>query len=761
MTESTSGNGGGTNPPNPGNPRGQGRRTSHRRNGGGHRGGGSSNATSFRGEMKAMNGHVFQTHSERNKPGQFKDTLNALKLIASTEYKKDLLHLEPLFRRLESPSVPLPIKPEAEETMVDGKPVLKVNEVKADIYKEKVKAYSGQEDRLNATTTALFNIVWSQCSKLLKGKLKLSPSFERVEDTADVAELLREIRSISYKIDPNQCIYDALDELQRQFFIYRQVDANNEAHLAKFKDFIDVMEHFGIKMFEDECCIDKEKENDAANGTVKGSEEEYKLKVRERRLATCFLRRSNMQIYAPLMRELRDSFLHKMDIYPKTLEDAYNLLQNHSAGKKKKPHNARSGGSASGNGNGEQHNNELMTGVQHAQRRGDTNTTVVTGTDGRTLPRTLCYRCGNRGHYSDHCPEAEDAEENEPSTNVEPKVQNHMDGAVIEESSEAESNEGDDLLIGFTHNTLEGGETQVDKHSILIDTGSNCSVFNNTEYLTNIRKSNRTLRAFTNGGFQDSTQMGHLDGFFKVWYNPNSMMNILSFSEVANRYCITFDSAAAKDIQVHGENGKVWRFKEVSSGLYLLDNTNSIKHSVDNYSLVNLDCSINTISFTKRQLKQAELAKRLYSHCNCPGYRLFIKLIQNNYFRNSPITVEEDVKRSIEIYGHDKFELQGKGTRVRPIPIQDISVIPLPDTILTHNQDIQISIDYLYINGIAMLHSISGRSYQFRTLQPLFKPKANKGDILDGINAIIKIYKARGINIRQFNGDNEFHCVKN
>jgi len=758
MTEPTSGNGERNAVANQGSSRNAGRRTFYRRGGGSNRNGGTSQTSSFKGDMKAMNGHVFQTHSERNKPGQFKDTLNALKLLASTEYKKDLLHLEPLFKRLESPKVPLPTKPEPEEVVEGGVIVMKVNEVKTDIYKEKVKAYSALEDRLNATTTALFNIVWSQCSKLLKGKLKLSHEFERVENEADVAELLKEIRSISYKIDPNQCIYDAIDELQRQFFLYRQMDGNNEAHLAKFKDFIDVMEHFGIAMFEDECCVKKEKEDDARIGVIKVSDEEYKSRVREKRLATCFLRRANMQIYSPLMRELRDSYLHKIDIYPNTLEDAYNLLQNHSTAKKRRPTNERNGNverNGSSN-NREQGQNEVVTGVQHAQRRGESNM-IVTGTDGRTMPRVLCYRCGNRGHYSDHCPEAENSEETTPT--IDPKVQNHMHGAVIDENfDEEDGSEGDDVVIGFTHHTMESGRTQVDKDSILLDTGSNCSVFNNAEFLTNIRKSERTLRAFTNGGSQDSTHIGHLNHFFDVWFNPNSMMNILSFSEVGKKYRITFDSDTGKDIVVLGVNGRNWRFKEVSSGLYLLENPKNIKHSVDNYSLFNLDRH-NDVIFTKRQLKQAALAKQLYSHCNCPGYNLFIRLIQNNYFRNSPITIE-DVKRSLEIYGRDKFELQGKGTRKRPIPIQEMDIIPLPSNVLNHNRDIQLSVDYLYINGIAMLHSISGRSYQFRTLQPLFKSKANKTYILDGICSIIKIYRARGINIKQINGDNEFHCMK-
>jgi len=371
------------------------------------------------------------------------------------------------------------------------------------------------------------------------------------------------------------------------------------------------------------------------------------------------------------------------------------------------------------------------------------------------MPRVLCYRCGNRGHYSDHCPEAENSEE--ALATIDPKVQNHMDGAVIEENSDDGSDE-DDVVIGFTHHTMERGRTQVDKDSVLLDTGSNCSVFNNAEFLTNIRKSERTLRAFTNGGSQDSTHIGYLDNFFDVWFNPNSMMNILSFSEVGKKYRITFDSATEKDIVVHGVNGKNLRFKEVSSGLYLLDNPKNIKHLIDNYSLFNLDRNIH-VTFTKRQLKQAALAKQLYSNCNCPGYALFIRLLQNNYFRNSPITVE-DVKRSLEVYGRDQSELKGKGTRTRPIPIQDMEIIPLPVNILEHNREIHLSVDYLYINGIAMLHSISGWSYQFRTLQPLFKNKANKTDILEGINSIIKIYKARGITIKQINGDNEFHCVK-
>ena len=58
-----------------------------------------------------------------------------------------------------------------------------------------------------------------------------------------------------------------------------------------------------------------------------------------------------------------------------------------------------------------------------------------------------------------------------------------------------------------------------------------------------------------------------------------------------------------------------------------------------------------------------------------------------------------------------------------------------------------------------MLHSVSGSTYQFRTLEPINKPKANKEDIIKGLKNIINTYQARGITVTQINADNEFACA--
>ena len=56
-----------------------------------------------------MNGHLFQTHIEATKPGQFNKYLEALKILAATEYKKAIKYLGTLFRNLEKLSIPMPI----------------------------------------------------------------------------------------------------------------------------------------------------------------------------------------------------------------------------------------------------------------------------------------------------------------------------------------------------------------------------------------------------------------------------------------------------------------------------------------------------------------------------------------------------------------------------------------------------------------------------------------------------------------------------
>lgn len=223
-----------------------------------------------------------------------------------------------------------------------------------------------------------------------------------------------------------------------------------------------------------------------------------------------------------------------------------------------------------------------------------------------------------------------------------------MDGAIIEELSDGDSESSSiEFAYGFTQRDID----KQDKLSILLDTGSNCSVFNNPKLLQNIRRSDSALRAFTNGGFQDSFDAGHFPGFFDMWFNPHNMVNILSFAEVCARYRVTLDTATRNAFHVHLDDGTKMVFDEVDSGLYMF-NDNVPKESVTHYSYLNL-VDGNKKLYSRRELEGANVARDLFRHTSMPNYSKFIKLIEQNYFRNSPVTTD-DVKRAIYLWEGSK-----------------------------------------------------------------------------------------------------------
>ena len=368
-----------------------------------------------------MHGNVFQLHTERKKRGQFQDTLDALKALASTEYKKEIRYLDPLFRKLEEPNIPLPVKPEKIAIKKeDGDYEYVEDPVKMDVYREEVKSYVSKNERLKHTETALYNIAWGQCSRLMKNKLQTNADFEDIEEAHDISSLLKAIRDISHQIDNNISVYESLDDLLKQFYLYRQQpNEDNAMHLKRFKEYVDVLEHFGSTVFEDSSLVKYEmtkavQAKDARASSDHGST--FKDKAKQKYLATCLLRRSNMKVYGQLMRELRDQYLQGHDNYPNTLEKAYSLLQHHSCARR---NNGMTGTSTTDRAQQQdrQNPNDIVPGIQHSQQRNlqsgrdkvAKDKSVVRGADGRCNSRILCYHCGHYGHYSDNCPERQDS----------------------------------------------------------------------------------------------------------------------------------------------------------------------------------------------------------------------------------------------------------------------------------------------------------------------------------------------------------------
>ena len=154
-----------------------------------------------------------------------------------------------------------------------------------------------------------------------------------------------------------------------------------------------------------------------------------------------------------------------------------------------------------------------------------------------------------------------------------------MEEQMSKENKQAEtggkSNDGhdnkhdeNDINFAFHMNNKQGH--MIDQNRITIDSASTVSIFSNKKLLRNIRHcgTQRGLRVHSNGGFQDTHMIGDLPGFGPVWYNKESITNILSLAAVCKIRCVTMDTWEEAAIIVHKKNGDKMKFMETGNGLY-------------------------------------------------------------------------------------------------------------------------------------------------------------------------------------------------
>ena len=116
-------------------------------------------------------------------------------------------------------------------------------------------------------------------------------------------------------------------------------------------------------------------------------------------------------------------------------------------------------------------------------------------------------------------------------------------------------NESDDgVIVDFIFNQsvrkTDKGVVR-DTTNLLIDTGSTLSCLNNPKMLIRVRKSERPIRGYSNGGETTTEYEGDMPDFSTTYYNPKSLMDILAFSNVRKRFRITVDTAKENAIIVH------------------------------------------------------------------------------------------------------------------------------------------------------------------------------------------------------------------
>ena len=296
--------------------------------------------------------------------------------------------------------------------------------------------------------------------------------------------------------------------------------------------------------------------------------------------------------------------------------------------------------------------------------------------------------------------------------------------------------------------------------AILLDSESSTSIFRDASLLTDIRETKPPLVLNTNGGHHSATHTGEYHGLgapLTVWFNNQSLANILALCDVRRRVQVTLDTAQELAFLVHIPDGPPLRFVEHDTGLYIyLPDSNDVKIPVNAYSHLQTVAQ-NRQAFTRREVQGADNARTLYRHIGRPSQQRFEQYIRKGLIRNCPITLA-DVQRANDIYGPDIAYVKGKTTQKPPLAhIATRIPAPLPDYIAQHHCDITICADFFFVQRQAFIHFIS-RKIGYRSTTAV--ENRSKTTIANALRRELKLYVGRGFIVRDVHADSEFECIR-
>jgi hypothetical protein len=154
----------------------------------------------------------------------------------------------------------------------------------------------------------------------------------------------------------------------------------------------------------------------------------------------------------------------------------------------------------------------------------------------------------------------------------------------------------------------------------LLDNESTMNLFCNKKFVTDITKSNDSVKVTSNGGTLLVHHKANLPGYHKpVWYNKNAITNILALHNVKRQYRVTYDSQLKTGnfiVHMSDQGPPNLKFKMHPSGLHVYD-------PADNELVMVNTVKGNMEGYTKKQLEGAKLAKELYAKLAYPSPKDF------------------------------------------------------------------------------------------------------------------------------------------
>ena len=579
--------------------------------------------------------------------------------------------------------------------------------VKLWLKQEEVKRHMKRITNLRNNKETLYGLVWGQCSAGLQASIKADDDYEQQSKLFDCVWLLERAKLISSGIDEKSNKYCTLLKALTTMCTVRQgQNESNDSFRKRIDSVFLTVSLVGGEDFLYSREISAAMDPDAPIMAEMVAEEQ-KMK------AMLMILRADQSRYGDLQDSLFEGMYKGCDEFPRTLVEAYDLLQRISNDIYQK--NAQS--QSKGTKRSFFRRVKQVGNVSFTQK--GVSSELVPGRDGRVHEGIVCHNCHKEGHYANQCPHSK-------------------------------------KKVTLAHFTLAQHKLElINKNWILLDTCSTVSVFCNSSLVHNIQtcKPGAGLTVVTNGGAQTYDHKAKFNFLpMNVHFNVHSIANILSLSDVANLpdTKITMDTSKAKEMYLHHKD-RVYTFKECVDGLYYWDTSSTKpKSSFSHYSFINTVAE-NKSQYTKKDVEGAKRARDIQGIIAWPTDKQFQSIVSNNQLINSNITID-NITHATNIHGPATPLLQSRTVRKTPTSV-NVQKFPLPPSIIQQYPNLQLYVDYFFVNRLPFLHTKSSK-VDFLTVQTGENRTTNS--ILKGLKRVVNTYEKRGFTITDLHADNEF-----
>lgn len=382
----------------------------------------------------------------------------------------------------------------------------------------------------------VYHVIWSKCTTAMQNAVKQDPDFEQYDRDKDPLPLWLKIVDISLNgIGVPENDEKKINEARHRFDrVSQRRDETVGAFYDRFNTCYDAMTAQGARLYQifipaNIAAVPANVADAVRDALTQESEERE-----ERAKAMAFINKLDRSRFGGMLDELDNALQNNRDEYPQTLVEAYTKASRYK----------KNGVYVDGMISARQENNYPAVYATMKDEKGK-------GRDGKELK---CWICDQHGHKRGDCKALLNsltylAKKGKTFEQLQKEVK---DGVALV------------TIKGFEEYIMaEKNKRPFNDYDVLLDNQATVSIFNNRTLLTNIRKAPTPITIGGIGkGKLKATMVGEFLWLGTVYFNPESIANILCFYDINKKYGVKFnddvftimDKAKPRQLEFHARS---------------------------------------------------------------------------------------------------------------------------------------------------------------------------------------------------------------